>query len=57
MREHIVALAASREATTILRILESVRRSTTTLKEEGELYDGLLSLSRRIPSAFLREVR
>ena len=37
------------------RILESVRRRTITLKEEGESYEGFTGLSRTIPSAFLRE--
>jgi len=41
MREHIVAWAERREATTLSRILESVRRRTITLKEEGESYEGL----------------
>jgi len=36
MREHGVAWAERREVTTLLRILESVRRRTMTLKEEGE---------------------
>jgi len=55
MREHIAALAERREATTLSRIFETVRRRTITLKEEGESYDGLPGLSRTIPSAFLRE--
>jgi len=55
MREHIVAWAARREAITLSRILESVRRRTITLKEVGESYEGLPGLSRTIPSAFLRE--
>jgi len=55
MREHIVAWAERREATTLSRIFERVRRRTITLKEEGESYEGLPSLSRTIPSAFLRE--
>jgi len=42
-------------ATTLSRILESVRRRTMTLKEEGESYEGLPGLSRTIPRAFLRE--
>jgi len=55
MREHIAAWAERREATTLSRILESVRRRTITLKEEGKSYEGLPGLSRTIPSAFLRE--
>jgi len=55
MREHIVAWAERREATTLSRILESVRRRTITLKEEGELYEDLPGLSRTMPSVFLRE--
>jgi len=55
MREHIAAWAERREATTLSRILERVRRRTITLKEEGESYEGLPGSSRTIPSAFLRE--
>jgi len=55
MREHIAAWAERREATTLSRILESVRRRTITLKAEGESYKGLPGLSRTIPSAFWRE--
>ena len=55
IREHIIAWAERREATTLSRILESVRRRTITLKEEGESYEGLPGWSRTIPSAFLRE--
>jgi len=55
MREHIVAWAERRDATTLSRILESVRRRTMTLKEEGESYEGLPGLSRTIPRPFLRE--
>jgi len=55
MREHIAAWAERREATTFSRILESVQRMTTSLKEAGELNEGLPGLSRTIPSAFLRE--
>jgi len=55
MREHIGGWAEMREATTLSRILESVRRRTITLKEEGESYEGLPGLSMTIPSAFLRE--
>jgi len=55
MREHIVAWAERRDATTLSRILESVRRRRITLKEEGKSYEGLPGLSRTIPSAFLRE--
>ena len=51
----MVAWAGRREATTLSRILESVRRRTITQKEEGELYECLLGLSRTIPSAFLTE--
>ena len=36
MREQVVAWAQRREVTTLSRILESVRRRTITLKEEGE---------------------
>jgi len=55
MREHIAAWAERREATTLSITLESVRKRTLTLKEEGEAYEGLPRLSRTIPSAFLRE--
>ena len=55
MWEQTVAWAAWREATTLSRILESVQCRTITLKEEGESYEGLRGLSRRIASAFLRE--
>jgi len=55
MREHIAAWAEWREATTLSRILKSVRRRTISLKEEGESYESLPGLSRTIPSAFLRE--
>ena len=55
MREHTTAWAERREATTLSRIFESVRRRMITLKEEGESYKGLPGLSRTIPSAFLRE--
>jgi len=55
MREHIAAWAERQEATTDSRILESVRRRRITLKQEGELYEGLPGLSRTILSAFLRE--
>jgi len=51
----MVAWAERPEATTLSKILESVRRRTITLKEEGESYEGLAGLSRTIPSAFLRE--
>jgi len=51
----MAAWAERREATTLSRILESVRRWTITLKEEGESYEGLPGFSRTIPSAFLRE--
>jgi len=51
----MAAGAERREATTLSRILESVRRRTMTLKEEGESYEGLPRLSRTMPSAFLRE--
>jgi len=37
MREQVVAWAERREVTTLSRIIESVRRRTMTLKEEGEL--------------------
>jgi len=40
MRVQGVAQAKRREVTTLSRILESVRRGTMTLKEEGELYEG-----------------
>ena len=36
MREQVTAWAERREVTTLSRILESVRRRTMTLKEEGE---------------------
>jgi len=55
MMEHIAACAERPEGTTLSRILESVRRRTITLKEEGESYEGLPGLSRTIPSAFFRE--
>jgi len=55
MREDIAAWAERREATTLSRILERVRRRTITLKEEVESYEGLPGLSRTIPSGFLRE--
>jgi len=44
MREQAVASAKRREFTTLSRILESVRRRTITLKEEGESYEGLAGL-------------
>jgi len=55
MREHIAAWAERREATTLSRISESIRRRTIPLKEKGELSEGLPGLLRTIPSAFLRE--
>jgi len=51
----MVAWAERRVATTLSRTLESVRRRTMTLKEEGESYEGLPGLSRTMPSALLRE--
>jgi len=36
MREQVVAWAERREVTTLSRLLESMRRRTMTLKEEGE---------------------
>ena len=55
MRVHIAAWAERREAPTLSKIFESVRRRTITLKEEGESYEGFPGLSRTIPSALLRE--
>ena len=55
MREKVVAWAVRREVTTISRILESVRRRTITLKEEGESWPGLPGLSWTMPRACLRE--
>jgi len=55
MREQITAWVERREAATLSRIVESVRRRTIILKEEGESYASLPGLSRTIPSAFLRD--
>jgi len=50
-----MAWSESLDAAILSRILDRVRRRTMSLNKEGELYAGLLGLSRTIPKGFLRE--